>query len=110
MAKKLDKPAVKIKVFEGFAGIGMSRLALDDFGKELGIEFEYVGYSEIDNGAVAGYQALHNGDANNYGDVTKINWKDMDVDFLSWTFPCQSISSAGTNDGFNEGSENKSSL
>lgn len=110
MANNLDKPAVKIKVFEGFAGVGITRLALEDFAKKLGIEFEYVGYSEIDKGAVAGYQALHNGDTNNYGDVTKIDWKSMFVDFLSWTFPCQSISSAGANDGFNEGSDTKSSL
>ena len=110
MAKKLDKPAVKIKVFEGFAGIGITRLAQMDFAEELGIEFDYVGYSEIDGGAIAAYQVLHNGDTNSYGDVTKINWKNMNVDFLSWTFPCQSISTAGNNQGFEEGSGTKSSI
>ena len=106
--KKATKPTVK--VFEGFAGVGMTRLALEDIAQELGIEFEYVGYSEIEPCAIKGYDALHGGNTNNYGDVTKINWKNMDVDFLSWTFPCQSISSAGANDGFAEGSDTKSSL
>lgn len=108
--KETTQSRGKIKVFEGFAGVGITRLALDDFAKEVGVEFEHVGYSEIDKGAIEAYKALHGNDSKNYGDVTKIKWKDIDVDFLSWTFPCQSISSAGANDGFVEGSDTKSSL
>ncbi len=95
---------------ETFSGVGITRLALEDIAKKLGIDFEYVGYSEIEPCAINGYQALLGGDTNNYGDVTKIDWSKMYVDFLSWTFPCQSISSAGENTGFVEGSDTKSSL
>ena len=96
-AKRIEK---EVKVFEGFCGIGVTRLAIDDVSKELGINVAHVGNSEIEPCAVKAYRALHGNDAINYGDVTKIDWSKMDVDFLSWTFPCQSISSAGANDGF----------
>ena len=106
-AKRIEK---EVMVFEGFCGIGVTRLAIDDVSKELGINVAHVGNSEIEPCAVKAYRALHGNDAINYGDVTKIDWSKMDVDFLSWTFPCQSISSAGANDGFVEGSDTKSSL
>lgn len=105
--KRIEK---EVKVYEGFSGIGVTRLAIENVSKELGINVDYVGHSEIEPCAVKAYQALHNNDGNNYGDITKIDWSKMDVDFLSWTFPCQSISSAGENTGFVEGSDTKSSL
>lgn len=101
----------KVKVFEAFAGVGITRLALEDLAKKLGIEFEYVGYSEIEPCSIKGYQAIHGNDTNNYGDITKIVWEDLeDVDFLTMTFPCQSLSSSGANEGFREGSGTKSAL
>lgn len=103
------------KAFEAFAGIGITRLALNDVSKELGIGIDHVGYSEIETRAIKAYQALHNNDGNNYGDITKIDWKSLDIDFLSWTFPCTSISSAGNasaggNRGFAEDSNATSSI
>ena len=105
--KRIEK---EVKVFECFCGIGVTRFAIEDVSKELGINVAHVGNSEIEPCAVKAYRALHGNDAINYGDVTKIDWSKMDVDFLSLTFPCQSISSAGANDGFVEGSDTKSSL
>lgn len=106
----MQKNEKNVKVFEGFSGIGVTRFAIEDVSKELGINVAHVGHSEIEPCAVKAYRALHGNDAINYGDVTKIDWSKMDVDFLSWTFPCQSISTAGANDGFAEGSSTKSSL
>lgn len=108
--RKSTKKLVKVNMFEGFAGVGISALSLEDVARELGIEIECVGYSEIEPCAIKAHDALHGNTITNYGDVTKIDWKRMDVDFLSWTFPCQSISSAGANNGFEEGSNTKSSL
>ena len=101
---------VEIKAFEGFAGVGITRLALNDVEKELEVEFDHVGYSEIEPCAIKGYKALHGDTLHNYGDITKVEWENVDADFITLTFPCQSISSAGVNDGFEEGSNTKSSL
>ena len=99
-----------VKVYEGFSGIGVTKLAIEDISKELGFNVSHVGCSEIEPCAMKAYKALHGNNVTNYGDVTKIDWKGLDIDFLSWTFPCQSISSAGTQKGFVEGSDTKSSL
>ena len=44
-----------LKVFESFAGVGSQRMAL----RNLGIEHEVVGISEIDGPAVLSYAAIH---------------------------------------------------
>ena len=45
-----------IKVFEGFAGIGSQRMALEN----IGVEFEVVGISEVDKNALLAYDIIHN--------------------------------------------------
>lgn len=45
-----------LKVFESFAGIGSQRMAL----RNLGIDFEVVGISEVDKYALLAYDAIHN--------------------------------------------------
>lgn len=45
----------KLKVFESFAGVGSQRMAL----RNLGIEHEVVGISEIDGAAILSYAAIH---------------------------------------------------
>ena len=47
----------KLKVFESFSGYGSQRMAL----RNLGIEFESVGISEIDIPAVLSYASIHDG-------------------------------------------------
>ena len=51
-----------IRAFEAFAGIGTQRMAL----KNIGIEHEVVGISEIDKFAIKSYIAIH-GETKNYG-------------------------------------------
>ena len=46
-----------IKVFESFAGIGTQRMALD----RLGIDYESVGISEVEEYALLSYAAIHDG-------------------------------------------------
>lgn len=95
-----------IKVFEAFAGYGSQSMAL----RRLGIDFEVVGISEIDKYAIQAYMAVH-GDPPNYGDISKIDWKSVpDFDFLTYSFPCTDISTAGQQKGLAEGSGTRSSL
>lgn len=47
----------------------------------------------------------------NLGDMTKINWGEVpDFDLLFYSTPCQSISAAGLQHGFTEGSGTRSSI
>lgn len=95
-----------IKVFEAFAGYGSQSMAL----RRLGIDFEVVGISEIDKYAIQAYMAVH-GDTPNYGDISKIDWSSVpDFDFLTHSFPCTDISTAGQQKGLAEGSGTRSSL
>ena len=73
-----------------FAGYGGASFAL----KKAGVEFENIGYSEIDKYASQCYEQNHNG--KNYGDCTIINTDELsDFDLLTGGFPCQSFSVAG---------------
>ena len=95
-----------IKVFEAFAGYGSQSMAL----RRLGIDFEVVGISEIDKYAIQAYMAVH-GNTPNYGDISKIDWSCVpDFDFLTYSFPCTDISTAGQQKGLAEGSGTRSSL
>lgn len=103
---------MKIRVFEAFAGYGSQAMALKrlqaDFPDK--IEFEVVGISEIDPYAITAYKAIH-GDTPNFGDIFRIDWaKVPDFDLFTYSFPCQDISTAGRQRGFNEGSGSRSSL
>lgn len=78
--------------------------------RRLGIDFEVVGISEIDKYAIQAYMAVH-GDTANYGDISKIDWSSVpDFDFLTYSFPCTDISTAGQQKGLAEGSGTRSSL
>ena len=49
--------------------------------------------------------------ANNFGDISKADAKDIpDHDLFTYSFPCQDISLAGLQKGFEKGSSTKSSL
>lgn len=88
-----------IKVFEAFAGIGTQRMAL----RNIGIDFEVVGISEIDKYALISYNAIH-GDCPNYGDISKIDPNNLPkIDLFTYSFPCQDISVAGKQEGIIKG-------
>lgn len=88
-----------LKVFEAFAGIGAQRMAL----RNIGVDFEVVGISEVDKYALNSYKAIH-GDCPNYGDISKINPKDLpEMDLFTYSFPCQDITIAGKQEGIVRG-------
>lgn len=100
-----------MKVLSLFSGIGAFEAALDN----IGIDFELVGYCEIDKYASKSYSAIHGvPESMNYGDITKIDEKSLpkDIDLITYGFPCQDISLAGKQKGlFNEdGSQTRSGL
>lgn len=104
---------MKIKVFEAFAGYGSQSLALERLSRDYPeFEFEVVGFSEIDPFAIKAYRAIHGEDIPNLGDISQINWGgyNEDFDLLTYSFPCQDISMAGKQRGFERGNGSRSSL
>lgn len=71
--------------------------------KRLGIEVESVGFSEIDKYAIQSYRAIH-GDIKNWGSITDIKGSDLpQIDVFTYSFPCQSLSKAGKQEGLQGG-------
>ena len=102
----------KIRVIELFAGYGSQHLALKRLKRDYPqFEYEVVAFCEIDDNAIKAYHALHGDHIPNLGDITQVNPSDVpDCDLMTWSFPCQSISSAGLQHGLAEGSGTRSSL
>lgn len=100
-----------IRVFEAFAGYGSQSIALKRLANDFAdFRFTVVGISEIDKHAIAAYRAIHGDHAPNFGDIMHINWLQVpDFDLLTYSFPCQDISSAGRQRGFAQGSGTRSS-
>ena len=75
-----------LRVFESFAGIGAFTKAL----KNLEIDYQLVGFSEIDKYAVKSFCAIHDvSEELNYGDITKIKVEELpDFDLFTFGFPC----------------------
>lgn len=83
-----------IKVFEGFAGYGGASWGL----QLAGLDYECVGYSEIDSDAIKCYD-LNFPNRRNFGDISKINTDDLpDFDLFTGGFPCKDVSTAGQRD------------
>lgn len=151
-----------LRVFEAFAGYGSQRMAL----RNIGIDFEVVGISEIEGDVILSYAAIHtdfldkrehindhvpkdeeemisyleeinvplhyktfenrarklkpsklkdmylaNKLINNFGDIQRLDPTTLpDFDLFTYSFPCQDISVAGYQCGFNENSGTRSSL
>ena len=111
-----------LRLFEVCAGYGSQALALKRL-REHYPEFEYelTGWCEFDpesksplekQSAVIAHNALHpEGIGKNWGDLTKMDWSLVpDFDLLTYSTPCQSISAAGLQHGFAEGSGTRSSI
>lgn len=91
----------KIKLLSLFSGIGAPEKALTN----LGIDYDLVGYSEIDKYASKAYAIIHDTpEAKNLGDITKVDPDALpeDIDMVTYGFPCQDISVAGKQRGFTD--------
>lgn len=75
---------VHLRVFEAFAGVGSQHMAL----RNLGVDYEVVGVSEIDKFAHQSYEAIY-GETKNFGDISKLQPEDLpDFDLFTYSFPC----------------------
>ena len=98
-----------LKVLSLFSGIGAFEKALE----RLNIDYELVGFSEIDKYAIRSYCAIHGVDESlNLGDVSKIDTSKLskDIDLLTHGSPCQDFSLAGKQAGGDKDSGTRSSL
>ena len=85
MMKKYTKEE-PLKVFTAFSGYDSQCLAL----KRLGLDFDLVGWSEIDTNAIKAHNALFpEYKDRNYGDISKIDWKEVpDFELFTYSSPC----------------------
>ena len=99
---------MKLRVFTSFSGYDSQLMALRD----IGADYECVGWSEIDKWAIKAHNAVFPELADrNYGDITKIDWNAVpNFDLFTYSFPCTDISIAGEQKGFDEDSGTRSSL
>ena len=97
-----------IRVFTAFSGYDSQCLALNS----IGVDYELVGWSEIDKYAIRAHNALFPQWADrNYGDISKIDWETVpDFDLFTYSSPCQDFSQAGKQKGAEKGSGTRSSL
>ena len=75
-----------IRVFTTFSGYDSQCVALE----RLGLEYELVGWSEIDKYAIDAHNALFPQYAErNYGDIRSIDWSQVpDFDLFTYSSPC----------------------
>lgn len=106
---KIDKP---IRLIELFADIGSQAMALRD----LDAEFESYKVVEVEHRAVRTYNAIH-GTEFDKTDITRIHADDLEIVekdkycyLMTYSFPCQDLSSIGQGKGMAKGSGTRSSL
>lgn len=98
-----------MKVLSLFSGIGAFEMAL----RNIGIDYELVGFSEIDKNAIKSYCEIHNvGMDKHIGDIRDIEIEKLpnDIDLLTHGSPCTNFSRAGKFNGGEKGSGTQSSL
>jgi DNA (cytosine-5)-methyltransferase 1 len=104
---------MEIRVFTAFSGYDSQCMALDRLHQHNpDFTYELVGWAEIDKYAIQAHNAVYPQWADrNLGDMTKIDWSKVEpIDLLTYSTPCQSISNAGLQHGFTEGSGTRSSI
>ncbi len=91
----------KIKFIDLFAGLGGTRIGLEQALIENGIMPECVFTSEIKKHAIDAYKSNFNDEHTISGDISEIPSNQIpDFDILLAGFPCQPFSSAGNRKGF----------
>lgn len=97
-----------LRVFTSFSGYDSQCMAL----RNIGIPYELVGWSEIEPNVIRAHDAVFPEFKDlNYGDICDIDWEKVpDFDLFTYSFPCQSVSTAGKQHGLEEGSGTRSSL
>lgn len=95
-------------MFTAFSGYDSQCLALN----RANIDYELVGWSEIDKFAIKAHNALFpQWTDRNFGDISKIDWNLVpDFDLFTYSSPCQDFSNAGKMQGGEKGSGTRSSL
>lgn len=88
----------KLRVLSLFSGIGAFEKGLDN----LGIDYELVNYSEIDERISKCYSIIHKeSEEKNLGDIREVDERELpDFDLMTYGFPCQAFSVAGNREGF----------
>ena len=100
-----------IKLIELFGGIGTQAMAMRD----SGIPFEAHRLIENDPSTVAVYNAIHNTDFVPT-DIREVKGNDLEIlddgcqYWMTYSYPCTSLSSIGKKDGMVKGSGTASSL
>lgn len=76
-----------LRVFTAFSGYDSQCLALNRLRETHGVDYELVGWSEIDKDAIIAHNALFPDAAdNNYGDISKIDWASVpDFDLFTYS-------------------------
>lgn len=99
-----------VKLLSLFSGIGAFESALD----RLDVDYELINYCELDKYASRSYSAIHDVDESlNLWDIRKVDTSKLpnDIDLITYGFPCQDISIAGKQKGFeNNGEQTRSGL
>jgi len=101
-----------VRLIELFAGIGSQAAAL----KRAGISFEHYRVVEFDKYAIKSYNAIHGTDFPHM-DITQISAEDLNITdtdkycyVLTYSFPCQDLSTAGKGRGMAKGTNTRSGL
>ena len=98
-----------IKLLSLFSGIGSPEQAL----KNIGVDYELVGFSEVNKFAIKSYCKVHNVSEDlSLGDITNIDISSLptDIDLITHGSPCQDFSIAGHQKGGDKGTGTRSSL
>lgn len=107
----------KVRLIELFGGIGSQAKAFEILSESYPnkVIFEHYRLVEFDKKCIISYNAIHNTEFKEL-DITTVTAKDLGIDddeyvyVLTYSFPCQDISIAGQQKGFDEGSGTRSSL
>ena len=103
----------EIRLISLFSGYDSQALAMERLKRDFpDFDYELVAWCEIDETAIHAHNALFPQWADrNVGDICKVKAEDLpDCDVVTWSFPCQDISSAGKQRGLKQYSGSRSSL